>query len=155
MSLMPITNVRVLFGVGLLAFGLLFPFDQGQAAVVKKAKISRKNVAVKQASVAQKKEQKLVSKCNTPAIRKLHVQSLERAKKDAEQYNVHESDASAKLQEAYKTYAEGLEMVWEAMEEPYCGYGSHGVTAVRRSYEKSVNRLRTNFIKEAKASVKK
>jgi len=90
------------------------------------------------------------SKCDTAVMRKLHAQKVAQAIKDSEKYDVSPSSTSPYV-EPYKIYADGLIMLWDAMEEPYCGYGAFGASATKRSYEKNANRLRTTFL----ASVKK
>ena len=43
-------------------------------------------------------------------------------------------------------YREKMETVWAAMAQPYCGYGSRGVAAVKKSYNKSVEHIRADFL---------
>ncbi len=52
---------------------------------------------------------------------------------------------------AVQTYKDKLAIVWAAMAEPYCGYGSQGITAVKKSFNKSIERIRADFL----AAVKK
>lgn len=47
-------------------------------------------------------------------------------------------------------YKMKMDTVWSAMAEPYCGYGSRGITAVKRSYTKSVEHIRAEFLKSVK-----
>ncbi len=44
-------------------------------------------------------------------------------------------------------YKEKMDTVWAAMSQPYCGYGSRGIAAVKKSYIKSVERIRAEFLK--------
>ena len=95
------------------------------------------------------------SRCNTLAMRKLHSQNLERAKGDGKPFGLTFESASTTqplppIGEAYKKYLTGLDLAWEAMEEPYCGFGAFGTTAARKSYTKSVDRSRARFLEVAK-----
>lgn len=54
---------------------------------------------------------------------------------------------------AVSTYKQNLEIVWSAMEEPYCGHGSQGITAVKKSFNKSVDRLRAAFLAQVKPQI--
>lgn len=95
------------------------------------------------------------SRCNTPAMRKLHVQNLERAKGDGKPFgltfeSVSTTETLSGIGEAYKKYLNGLSLAWGAMEEPYCGFGAFGMTAARKSYDKSVARIRARFVEAAK-----
>lgn len=47
-------------------------------------------------------------------------------------------------------YKMKMDTVWSAMAEPYCGYGSKGIAAVKRSYTKSVEHIRAEFLKSVK-----
>jgi len=47
---------------------------------------------------------------------------------------------------AEKAYRENMDIIWSAMYEPYCGYGSLGVTAVAKSFDKSVVKTRAKFM---------
>lgn len=92
-----------------------------------------------------------VSRCDTPAMRKLHAQNLSVMKKDIDAAGDRVGD------EAIKAYSDKLDLIWEAMTEPYCGYGSMGITAAKKSYNKSVSRARSQFLaetKKVKASLK-
>jgi hypothetical protein len=95
------------------------------------------------------------SRCNTPAMQKVHVKNLEQAKKDGEPYaltfdSVSGTDVLPPLADAYRTYLQGLDMAWEAMEQPYCGFGAFGTSAANKSYNKSVTRIRARFLDAAK-----
>lgn len=95
------------------------------------------------------------SRCNTPALHKIHLQNLERAKLDGKPHNltfesVSTTEPLSDIQEAYKKYLESLSFAWGAMEEPYCGFGAFGVSAARKSYDKSVERARARFLEAVK-----
>lgn len=93
-----------------------------------------------------------VSRCNTPAMRQLHAQNVSIMKKDIASLGEKAGD------QAVKDYEWKLDTIWDAMTEPYCGYGSLGTTAAKKSYNKSITRARSEFLAEAKkveASTKK
>jgi len=131
------------------------------AATTKKvvAKVAPKKVVKKKVVIkkAYKDEHIAISnsasRCNTVAIRKMHDASIAQGVKDGKTYQVTTSTKSA-FGAAYATYTRGLVVGWEAMQEPYCGFGSMGVSAAQKSYQKTLTRLRTNFlaaVKKAKA----
>ncbi len=100
------------------------------------------------------KDEKMVienpaSKCNTKATRARHVAVLALAEKDGEKYGLNAS-STGDLADAYARYLMGLDIVWDAMNEEYCGYGAFGLKAAVKSYEKSVTRLRQRFLTAAK-----
>lgn len=95
------------------------------------------------------------SRCNTLSMRQLHAQNLERAKQDGKPFELTFGSVSttkplSKIEEAYKQYLTGLDLAWGAMEEPYCGFGAFGTTAARKSYTKSIDRIRGRFLETAK-----
>ena len=51
---------------------------------------------------------------------------------------------------AIKLYRDNLMIAWDAMTEPYCGYGSNGVSAAAKSYTKSTERERATFLTNVK-----
>lgn len=58
---------------------------------------------------------------------------------------------TADAQAAIKTYREHLDVAWEALNQPYCGYGQSSITSVKKSYTKTVSRARTAFQEAVKA----
>lgn len=58
--------------------------------------------------------------------------------------------SNAAAADAIKLYRNNLAIAWDAMTEPYCGYGSMGVSAAARSYTKSVERERATFLTNVK-----
>ena len=52
--------------------------------------------------------------------------------------------------DAAEIYREKVSTVWAAMAQPYCGYGAYGITAVKKSYNKSVARIRADFLAATK-----
>lgn len=51
---------------------------------------------------------------------------------------------------AVQAYKMNLQILWSAMEQPYCGYGAYGLTAVKKSFGKSVDHVRTEFMSAVK-----
>ncbi len=133
----------------------LFAPHAADAATKKKKKTVRRNVAAylynprrhyKDEHVDLKNP---VSRCDTPAMRTLHIQHLRQADHDAAKAGVTTSTTSGEG-EALRSYQQGLALAWSAMEEPYCGYGAFGLSAARKSYEKSVGRIRQKFLDKVK-----
>jgi len=89
------------------------------------------------------------SKCVTAATKATHANVLAQMEKDIAPYG-----KTAGAQVAIKKYADGLETAWDAMNEPYCGYGSYGNASAVKSYSKSFNRVRTAFLAEVKGLLK-
>jgi hypothetical protein len=79
------------------------------------------------------------TRCLTKEIKALHAATVARMNKDiAAKGTGHDAVVA--------TYKEKIATVWSAMEQPYCGFGSRGLAAVRHSYEKSVERIRAEFL---------
>lgn len=55
-----------------------------------------------------------------------------------------------KAQDAIKAYRDALIVAWEAMTDPYCGYGSYGTASSVKSYGKSTERARLAFLASVK-----
>ena len=81
------------------------------------------------------------TRCNTAEMRTLNKQAINQMLTDIKQRKADGSQAA-------KLYQYKLDLIWDAMLQPYCGYGSRGITAVRKSFQKSVNRARTAFLGE-------
>ena len=86
------------------------------------------------------------SRCLTPAMKTLHANMVLRMEVEIERFG----DA---YPEEVAAYRETLGVIWSAMEAPYCGYGSRGLTAVKKSYTKSVERARREFLKVVRPPV--
>ena len=43
-------------------------------------------------------------------------------------------------------------MAWEAMQQPYCGFGAFGASAAQKSFTKTLTRARTNYLAQVKKS---
>ena len=87
------------------------------------------------------------TRCVTSATKALRAKDVSQAIKDEETYNI---KGDEELEKAYKKYLDGLDLSWEAMLEPYCGFGSHGVAAAQKSYVKTVSRVRATFMAQVK-----
>jgi len=83
------------------------------------------------------------SRCLTSSMKALHQQTVKQMEADiAKRGTGHEA--------AVQTYRDKIDIVWSAMEQPYCGFGSQGMTAVKHSYNKSVVRIRDAFLAATK-----
>jgi hypothetical protein len=80
-----------------------------------------------------------VTRCLTPEIKALNDKSLKIMEADIKAHG-------GKDPAAEKLYRERLAITWSAMHEPYCGYGSNGVAAVKHSFDKSVAHARNDFL---------
>lgn len=97
------------------------------------------------------------SRCNTPSMRAAHAKNLAKAEADGKLYgltpeSVSTTESLPPVGQAYKTYLNGLALAWDAMTEPYCGFGAFGTSAANKSYTKSVTHTRARFLAAAKAS---
>ncbi len=84
-----------------------------------------------------------VSFCVTAEMKTRHHKTVVQMEKDIEEYGIGHETAVAK-------YKNDVDMIWAAMEQPYCGYGTFGMKAVKKSYEKSAVHVRTTFLKAVK-----
>ena len=87
------------------------------------------------------------TRCVTAATKALRAKDVKQAMKDEEAFSV---KGDEELEKIYKKYLDGLDLSWDAMLEPYCGFGSHGVVAAQKSYVKTVTRVRANFLAQVK-----
>jgi hypothetical protein len=83
------------------------------------------------------------SRCNTAAMQSVNKQAVNQMLADIKGRHAESSEAA-------KLYAYKLDIIWDAMLQPYCGYGSRGMTAVKKSFDKSVARSRAAFLGETK-----
>jgi len=80
-----------------------------------------------------------VTRCLTKEITAMYQKAVAQSKKDIAGKGIgHEK--------AVQTYQDKLDISWDAMHEPYCGYGSYGLVAVKKSFQKSLNNARTQFL---------
>ena len=87
------------------------------------------------------------SRCNTPANQKARDANLAQAKKDITPFH---PDTDPRIGELARTYMDKLTLAWDAMEEPYCGFGAFGNTAAKKSYDKTIARARNEFLTDAR-----
>lgn len=85
------------------------------------------------------------SRCVTAATKASHAQSLKQGEADAKKYNL-TTESTGAGGKAYANYRAELDLAWDAMNEPYCGFGAFGTTAAVKSYKKSVDRARNRFL---------
>ncbi len=79
------------------------------------------------------------TRCLTPTMKNLHDKAVKQMESDI-------TKAADTHDAAVQTYRQNIDIIWSAMSEPYCGYGSQGLTAVQNSFQKSVNRTRATFL---------
>ena len=80
------------------------------------------------------------SRCTTAAFKQIYNNAVAQAKKDI----ATRSDAAS------KTYTQDIEIAWQAMQQPYCGFGAFGSGAAKKSFIKTIDRARTGFFAAAK-----
>ncbi len=59
-----------------------------------------------------------------------------------------------KAEKAIAAYREAMTTAWDAMLEPYCGFGKYGTASAVKSYGKSVDRARLAFLESVKQLTK-
>lgn len=84
------------------------------------------------------------TRCLTAAAKKARIRDLANYEADGKKAELDE-DTTGPLADAYKKYKTAMEYAWDAMNEPYCGFGAFGSSAALKSYEKTVSRARANF----------
>jgi len=84
-----------------------------------------------------------VTRCNTAAMQALDKKAVNQMLADIKAAHADNSTAA-------KNYQYKLDLIWDAMLQPYCGYGGYGMTAVTKSFNKSITRARSAFLTEAK-----
>lgn len=89
------------------------------------------------------------SRCTGADFKKMYADALASAQKDFDGARKG-TEGNASLTAAFETYKKDLELGWQAMEEPYCGFGAFGSTAAKKSFQKTLTRARTNFLAEVK-----
>ncbi len=141
------TDSKYLVSFFLAAFLMgLFFLPQGVEAatkkVVKKLPRCNKGFCVAKVSITPGADEKEyanpTTRCLTVEMKKRHDQVVAQMNKDIEKYRGNDSAA--------KTYQENIDILWSAMHEPYCGYGSQGMQAVKHSWDKTIKNTRTAFL---------
>ena len=85
------------------------------------------------------------SKCVTTKTQGMHASATAQMEKDIAAYA-----KTASAESAIQTYRQNMVTAWDAMTEPYCGFGSYGAASAVKSYSKSVIRARTAFLNAVK-----
>lgn len=85
------------------------------------------------------------SKCVTAATKASRDAYHARMEKDVAPYL-----QNTNAEKFVKAYRDGLVVDWDAMEEPYCGFGAYGAKSAIKSYTKSVERKRNTFLTAVK-----
>jgi len=78
------------------------------------------------------------TRCLTKEITGLYEKAVSQMKADVKEHGNHPVEA--------EDYKRRLDITWDAMHEPYCGYGSNGLASVKHSFNKSVDRARNDFL---------
>ena len=81
------------------------------------------------------------SRCITSATQVMYATMIAQEKKDIAPYR-----DVASMEAAIKTYQENIDTAWEAMGDPYCGYGSYGAKSAIHSFQKTAERVRGAFL---------
>lgn len=131
--------------------GMLVPVTS--FAATKKAPAKTKKTATYKISISaipgadEKSFDDATTRCLTKDMKATHAKTVSRM----------EADIKARGEghtESVSTYKEKIDLVWSAMEQPYCGYGSRGMEAVKHSYTKSIERIRAEFLAATKPAKK-
>lgn len=85
------------------------------------------------------------SKCITTATKATHTAAVAKMEKNIAPY-LNNPNATKVIE----TYRQSIASAWDAMTEPYCGYGVYGVRPFIKSYSKSVNRANAAFATDIK-----
>lgn len=84
------------------------------------------------------------SNCLVPSILKLHAEAVKQLDKDVKKAGTDHVKAAA-------AYRDRIALAWEAMNLPYCGYGSKaGLADEIHSFKKSIQRARADFLAATK-----
>ncbi|MCC7357050.1 hypothetical protein IT408_00910 [Candidatus Uhrbacteria bacterium] len=85
------------------------------------------------------------SKCVTARTINSHAAVTARFEKDIAPYLKNEKAAGV-----IKAYRDAVDVSWDAMKQPYCGFGVYGIASAVKSYTKSTDRARLAFIEGIK-----
>ncbi len=85
------------------------------------------------------------TKCVTAATQATHAGAIALMEKDIAGYS-----KSASAAAAIDTYRQTMIIAWDAMKEPYCGFGAYGIKSAVKSYGKNIARARATFLAQAK-----
>lgn len=92
------------------------------------------------------------SRCLTADFKKLHDAALALAEKDINARKNADGTIPATIQKAVDDYRKELDTAWQAMHEPYCGFGAFGTSAAKKSFQKTLDRGRTTFLAAVKTA---
>ena len=85
------------------------------------------------------------SKCVTATTEATHNAAVTQMNKDIAPYAI-----DAKVANVIEQYKQNIETAWQAMQQPYCGYGSYGTASAIHSLSKSIGRARSTFLTNIK-----
>ncbi len=85
------------------------------------------------------------SKCVTAKTKATYANVTALMEKDIAPYA-----KTASATAAIEAYRQTMTIAWDAMKEPYCGFGSYGTASAIKSYAKNVARARATFLAQAK-----
>jgi hypothetical protein len=114
-----------------------------KVTVVKKAAPKVKLSVAKISGVDEKEILVTTTRCLTKDMIRLNDKTTKLMETDIAKYGKQHPAAGQR-------YRERVELSWAAMAEPYCGFGSMGMTAVKHSYNKGVQRARADFLAATK-----
>jgi hypothetical protein len=131
----------------LLGLAVILTVPQGvDAKTVKKSKVlprCNKGFCVASVSITAGADEKDFknpdTRCLTAEMNKRHEDAIKQMETDVAKHGQGHEDA-------VKEYKEKIDILWSAMHEPYCGYGSQGMKAVKHSWDKTINNSRTAFL---------
>lgn len=89
------------------------------------------------------------SKCVTATTQATRDKALVQMEKDIAPYL-----KDKKAESVVAEYKQNLQTAWEAMEQPYCGYGAYGTASAIKSFTKSITRARASFLEKIKDPAK-
>ena len=84
------------------------------------------------------------TRCLTASTKAAHAKASAQSAALEKKYNLTASSTGL-VADAFTSYQNDLTLAWDAMNEPYCGFGAFGVTAVLKSYNKSIERASARF----------
>lgn len=116
-----------------------------EAKTIQKHKAKRKVYHISISAIPGKDEKNFdnpTSRCLTKEMVALNAKAAAQMEKDIAKVTDHPA--------AIEKYKSMLDIVWSAMTEPYCGYGSRGISAVKKSFIKSIDRIRAEFLADLK-----
>jgi hypothetical protein len=141
-------NLAVLTAILVIFGGLAANHAQASTVKLKKKKtvVATKQFKFKTVRIATVKSepselmQEPVSKCLIATVKDLNAKAIKQYGADAAKYGKgHEK--------ALERYKYRLDIAWEAMNNPYCGYGNKtGLADEIHSFKKSIERARGDFL---------